>query len=154
MKGVSVTNPLSLIAIFASLAESMALGILPFSVHLTCSQTWAIIIFAVAYPVLMAGIFWWVLIYKHANLFSPEEHGRDRYSDQVLSFKDDRDTNKFLEILTKADENGRFADLNALIKEFLEPYGIEDDILSFMLNPSNDDLHEEVMKHLEKEWKQ
>jgi hypothetical protein len=152
MKGINVSNPLSLIAIFASLAESIALGILPFSEHLTSAQIWAIILFAVLYPFLMAGVFWWVLIYRHANLFSPEEHGRDRYSRNVLSYRDDQETNNFLNIWAQADESGRSEALNAKIRSFLEPYGIEEDAISFMLNPSNDDLHEEVMKYLNQEW--
>lgn len=153
MKGISVSNPLSLIAIFASLAESIALGILPFSEHLSSGQTWTIVIFAVTYPILMAGAFWWVLIYRHANLFSPEEHGRDQYS-KVLRYSDDRMTNRFLEVYDKALSAGRSDELNAKITEFFEPYAIEEDIVTFMLNPSNDDLHQEVMSYLEKEWKQ
>jgi len=153
VKNFSVNNPLSLIAIFASLAESIALGILPFSDHLTDGQIWVIVLFAVSYPILMAGAFWFVLIFKHANLFSPEEHGRDRYPNNVLKYNDDQETNAFLVILDKAKQNGRSGELIAKIQSFLEPYGIEDDTISFMLNPSNDDLHEQVMHFLKKEWK-
>ena len=153
MKTIGVSNPLSLIAIFASLAESIALGILPFSDHLTVGQRWVIILFAVSYPILMAGVFWWVLIYKHANLFSPEEHGRDRYSNNVLSYRNNQETDQFFEIWTEAHKNGRSDELNDRIKSVLNPYGIEEDAISFMLNPSNDDLHQEVMMYLKKEWK-
>ena len=153
MKGINVSNPLSLIAIFASLAESIALAILPFAKHLTSGQIWALVLFVVCYPMLMAGVFWWVLIYRHANLFSPEEHGRDRYSSNVLNYRDDYGTNHFLNIWAQAQDDGRTEELNAKIRAFLEPYGIQEDPISFMLNPSNDDLHEEVMLNLKQEWK-
>ena len=52
----------------------------------------------------MAGAFWWVLIHRRANLFSPEEHGRDRYSSTVLNYSDNHETDNFLNIWAKADE--------------------------------------------------
>jgi hypothetical protein len=153
VKGIAVSNPLSLIAVFASLAESIALAILPFAEHLSSAQKWAIILFTVLYPLLMAGTFWWVLIYRHANLFSPEEHGREHYPDNVLKYNNDRDTNGFFDIWSEADRNGRCAELNDKITEFMGHYGLEDDSISFMMNSSNGDLQKEVMAFLKKEWK-
>lgn len=154
MKGISVSNPLSLIAIFASLAESIALGILPFANHLTDNQIWAIIIFAVTFPTLMAGIFWWVLIFRHEHLFSPEEHGKDNYSENVLKLDNTRDSKQLLALREAAENDGKLTDFDAIIRSFLDQnYAYQGDVMTFIINPSNADLHKEVLKHVKRESK-
>jgi len=151
VKDFKVTNPLSLIAIFASLAESISLGILPLSSSLAVHQVDMIIKFAAIYPFFMGGMFWLVLIIAPENLFSPEEHkrGDEKYQKNVMKYKEDKETSEFLAISEKAKQDGREKDLYANIEAFLfDELGISAHPVTFMLDPANNSLHDKVIERL------
>lgn len=92
MRKVSISNPLTLIAIFAGLAETTAVSVLPFlEPNIQSIFVWFVMLF----PALLVGLFFAVLWWKSQNLYAPADyrddssylhvHGTQRSSGQLAS---------------------------------------------------------------------
>lgn len=92
MPKVSISNPLTLIAIFAGLAETTAVSVLPFlEPNIQSTFVWFVMLF----PALLVGLFFAVLWWKSQNLYAPADyrddssylhvHGTQRSSGQLAS---------------------------------------------------------------------
>jgi hypothetical protein len=75
-----IDNPLTLIGVFASLAEVSGTVVLKF---LTCSVQQTFVWFVMAFPFTLVLLFFAVLIFKNENLYSPAERGRDNFQRSV-----------------------------------------------------------------------
>ncbi|MBB6559457.1 hypothetical protein HNP48_002124 [Acidovorax soli] len=86
-----VKNPLTVVAIFAALAEVSGTLILP---HLASEVQETYIWFLMLFPIVLVGIFFWVLYNKHHVLYAPTD------------FKDDK---TFKELFENASSDERLA---------------------------------------------
>ena len=74
MSKVAISNPLTLIAIFAGLAESAAIGVLPF---LESSVQSTFVWFVMLFPALLVVLFFAVLWWRSQNLYAPADYRED-----------------------------------------------------------------------------
>jgi len=74
MSKVAISNPLTLIAIFAGLAESAAIGALPF---LESSIQSTFVWFVMLFPALLVILFFAVLWWRSQNLYAPADYRED-----------------------------------------------------------------------------
>ena len=69
-----VNNPLTIIAIFAGLAEVSGTIVLPLLQHNTQAvYVWFLIVF----PTVLVGVFFYVLYHKHQVLYAPSDYRDD-----------------------------------------------------------------------------
>ena len=69
-----VSNPLTLIAIFAGVSESTAVAILPFLAKMGTPLPTQILWFVVLYPVLIVLLFFYTLWTNHIVLYAPGDY--------------------------------------------------------------------------------
>jgi len=81
---MKVNNPLSVIAIFASLAEAFATGALIF---LPVEMQRIFIYFVMAFPVVLVGLFFIVLVFKNENLYAPSDFQDERNYVEAIRMK-------------------------------------------------------------------
>ncbi|HWZ05140.1 MAG TPA: hypothetical protein VNX40_16095 [Mucilaginibacter sp.] len=75
-----IDNPLTLIGVFASIAEVSATTVLHFlDKEVQKTFVW----FVMAFPFTLVLLFFTVLLFKHENLYSPAERGRDNFQKSV-----------------------------------------------------------------------
>jgi len=73
-KITKITNPLTVIAIFAAITEVMGIGVLPFVSDANQSTfLWFIIVF----PLLLVALFFLTLNFNHKVLYSPSDYRED-----------------------------------------------------------------------------
>jgi len=74
MSKIAISNPLTLIAIFAGLAESAAIGALPFlEPGIQSTFVWFVMLF----PALLVALFFAVLWWRPENLYAPGDYRED-----------------------------------------------------------------------------
>jgi len=82
-------NPLGIIALFIVLVYGFAaLVVGPFGAHLSEAQKWLLIIFLVAFPVLVLLLFTYLVVGHHAKLYAPSDYRSDEAFARTLSPKE------------------------------------------------------------------
>jgi len=89
-KNKYVKNPLSIIAIFASLSEAIATGVLPF---LTIELQKIFIWFVMGFPVMLVLLFFFTLHKKYHALYAPSDYkSDDSFTGLALDFRSQNKT--------------------------------------------------------------
>ena len=79
-----VSNPLSMIAIFAGLTETVTVGVLPFLAGLPELMA-DMITFTVWFPVLLVVLFFLTLNFNHTVLYAPSDFRDDSHFTQLVT---------------------------------------------------------------------
>lgn len=133
---MKVSNPLTIVAIFASVAETFATGAL---VLLPEAMQAKFIDFVMFFPVLIVVLFFLILVFKPQVLYAPSDFTNEEHFLHANNLKDVV-AQKAEKVLNEAKNRNQLSgDLKALSKKVadLTVQGLEDEIdkrvLSFML---------------------
>lgn len=85
-KGLA-TNPLGIIALFLVLVYGFACLVLGFNTNLQSSERLIIVWFLVIFPVVVLGVFVWLVSCHHEKLYAPKDYSSDKSFLQGLTIR-------------------------------------------------------------------
>jgi hypothetical protein len=134
---MKISNPLTIIAVFAGLAETLATVAL---VQLPSEIQIVFVYFVMAFPTCIVFLFFWILYHKNFVLYAPSDYqNQDHYLEaNNLSEKIDEQVDLAFESINKKGNNISQIEINA-VKERLSQV-ISSEVLSSLSNSILDAL--------------
>lgn len=91
-----IKNPLGIIGLFIGLIYGIAVLVAGFSPNLTEGQRWAMIIFAVVFPIPILGVFFRLVTRHHTKLYAPGDWRDERnfFGPQTAQVREEREASE------------------------------------------------------------
>ena len=118
-------NPLGIIALFIILIYAFASLVVCFSSNLDGAQKTPLIWFLVVFPLLVLGVFAWLVAYHHTKLYAPHDfpdkegffraltpsEQKQRLNEEIKEVKDDNQESEVSRILSEELQKNSFVDV-------------------------------------------
>jgi|GEM_PF-712575 len=103
-----IKNPLGIIGLFIGLIYGVAVLVAGFSPNLTEGQRWAMILFAVLFPIPILGVFFRLVTHHHTKLYAPADWKDERnfFGPQTAQVQEEREASE-AQLLEAPSEQGQ-----------------------------------------------